>query len=344
MKKLQVLIIAFLISLSICAFASMQAKAQDLTVSVSPISWAMDVGQTETFTATPSGGTGTYSSYQWYVGSTLQSENSSSLSFAPASSGSYSITVTVTDSSNATSDPSNVVAVTVNSALVAPTVTAAPNTVNQGQTSSLSSTAVTTGTPAYTYQWLQKAPGGSFVDVGTNSASYSFVTSSSTVTGVWSFELQVTDSAGAVATSSAATVTVNVAPTVTVSPTSWAMDVGQSKTFTATPVGGSGSYTGYQWYVGGSAQSGQVTSTFSYSPLSSGTYSITVTVTDSLGATLAQSTAATVTVAASPTVSIAPAGPAYYGCWSGSNVYCYCQRRFRHFVLSVVFGRHCGWP
>ncbi len=148
MKKLQVLIIAFLISLSICAFASMQAKAQDLTVSVSPISWAMDVGQTETFTATPSGGTGTYSSYQWYVGSTLQSENSSSLSFAPASSGSYSITVTVTDSSNATSDPSNVVAVTVNSALVAPTVTAAPNTVNQGQTSSLSSTAVTTGTPA----------------------------------------------------------------------------------------------------------------------------------------------------------------------------------------------------
>ena len=309
MKKLQVLIIAFLISLSICAFASMQAKAQDLTVSVSPISWAMDVGQTETFTATPSGGTGTYSSYQWYVGSTLQSENSSSLSFAPASSGSYSITVTVTDSSNATSDPSNVVAVTVNSALVAPTVTAAPNTVNQGQTSSLSSTAVTTGTPAYTYQWLQKAPGGSFVDVGTNSASYSFVTSSSTVTGVWSFELQVTDSAGAVATSSAATVTVNVAPTVTVSPTSWAMDVGQSKTFTATPVGGSGSYTGYQWYVGGSAQSGQVTSTFSYSPLSSGTYSITVTVTDSLGTTLAQSTAATVTAAASPTVSLTPTGP-----------------------------------
>ena len=87
------------------------------------------------------------------------------------------------------------------------------------------------------------------------------------------------------------------------------MDVGQSKTFTATPTGGSGSYTGYQWYVGGSAQCGQTASTFSFAPGSAGSYSITVTVTDSSGATSAQSSAATVTVAASPTVSIAPVGP-----------------------------------
>ena len=52
-------------------------------------------------------------------------------------------------------------------------------------------------------------------------------------------------------TSTAASVTVNAAPTVTVSPSSWTMDVGQSKTFTATPSGGSGSYTSYQWYVNG---------------------------------------------------------------------------------------------
>ena len=74
----------------------------------------------------------------------------------------------------------------------------------------------------------------------------------------------------------------------------------------ATPNGGSGSYTGYQWYVGGVAQSGQTSSTFSYSPASAGSYSITVTVTDSLGATSAQSTAATVTVNAAPTVSVSP--------------------------------------
>ena len=38
MKKLQIIIIAFLISLSICAFASMQAKAQAATISLSPTS------------------------------------------------------------------------------------------------------------------------------------------------------------------------------------------------------------------------------------------------------------------------------------------------------------------
>jgi hypothetical protein len=289
----------------------MQAKAQDLTVSVSPISWAMDVGQTETFTATPSGGTGTYSSYQWYVGSTLQSENSSSLSFAPASSGSYSITVTVTDSSNTTSDPSNMVAVTVNSALVAPTVTAAPNTVNQDQTSSLSSSAVSTGTSPYTYQWLQHAPSASSYSAisDATSSGYSFATTGSTATGVWSFELQVTDAASAVVTSNSASVMVNSALSVSVSPTSVTLNVGQSQTFSATASGGSGSYSSYQWYLGGVAQSGQTASTFSYSPASSGSYSITVTVTDSLGATSAQSTAATVTVSASPTVSITPTGP-----------------------------------
>ena len=87
------------------------------------------------------------------------------------------------------------------------------------------------------------------------------------------------------------------------------MDIGQSKTFTATASGGSGTYTSYQWYVGGIAQSGATASTFNYSPASSGSHSITATVTDSLAATSAQSSAATVTVNASPTVSIAPVGP-----------------------------------
>ena len=39
-------------------------------VNVAPISWTMYVGQSQTFTATPSGGSGSYPStgYQWYVG------------------------------------------------------------------------------------------------------------------------------------------------------------------------------------------------------------------------------------------------------------------------------------
>ena len=106
----------------------------------------------------------------------------------------------MTDSASTpvTSPASNAVSVTVNSALAAPTVTATPIVVNQGQTSSLTSSVVTTGTSPYTYQWLEKAPGGSFSPVsGATSNSYSFVTSGSTATGSWSFELQVTDATGA---------------------------------------------------------------------------------------------------------------------------------------------------
>jgi len=427
MKKIQIIIVAILISLSICALTSMHAKAAPI-VTLSPASLTMDVGQTAVFTADVSGALGTLS-YQWYVNSVLQAgQVTSTFGYSPTSSGSYQIYVVATDNSNpgfpsfsnnatvavaasptvsitptgpltkeagqiqafaavanggsgtlsyqwyldgaavgsnsvsysytaagashavtckvtdsastpVTSPASNTVAVTVNSALVAPTVTPTPSTINQGQTSSLTSTSESTGTSPYTYQWLQKAPGGSYGNVGTNSASFSFVTSGSTATGVWNFELQVTDSAGtpAVVTSSGVSVTVNAAPTVSVSPTSWRMDVGQSKTFSATPSGGSGIYSSYQWSVDSTLQSGTV-STFSYSSASSGSHSITVTVTDSLGSTSSSSPAATVTVVASPTVSISPAGSLTMDVGQPQNVYCLCFWWFRYYSLSMVCG------
>jgi len=49
MKKLHILIVVFLISLAICAFASYLVKADTLTVSVSPGLWNMDVGQSKMF-------------------------------------------------------------------------------------------------------------------------------------------------------------------------------------------------------------------------------------------------------------------------------------------------------
>jgi hypothetical protein len=259
----------------------------------------MDVGQSATFTATASGGSSVYTSYHWYVDGVAQSgQNAQNFSYSPEFRGFYSITVTVTDSLGDTSEPSSATIVTVNSALVAPTISANHGTVDQGQTSRLTSTAVITGTFPYTYQWMQEAPGdSSFSNItGANSASYDFVTSGSTSTGVWSFELQVIDAASAVVPSNPVTITVNAAPTVNVSPTSWTMDISQSETFSATPVGGSGPYTSYQWYVDGTAQPSQNTSTFTYSPSSAGAYLITVTVTDSLGDTSAQSSAAAVTV------------------------------------------------
>ncbi|MGA2683378.1 MAG: PKD domain-containing protein, partial [Candidatus Bathyarchaeia archaeon] len=217
--------------------------------------------------------------------------------------GVQSITVTDTATSTITGSQTGI---TVNSALIAPTVSASPTTIDPGQFSILSSTTVTTGTATYSYQWLQKAPGPNPYSsiAGANSASYLFLTSGYTTAGVWSFELQVTDSGGAQATSSATSVSVDAGLTAAVTPASWSMDVGQSKTFTATASGGSGTYSSYAWYVDSSLQSGQTASTFSYSPASAGSHSITVTVTDSFGATSPQSAAAIVSV--NPTVTVSP--------------------------------------
>ena len=240
----------------------------------------------------------------------VSGQTGSTSSFSASAVGSDSVYAVISDS-DSVSATSNTASITVNSALVAPTASATASSVDESQTSTLSSTAVSTGTSPYTYQWLEKAPGGSFVDVGTNSAIYSFVTSGSTATGSWSFELQVTDASSNLVTSNAASVTVNIAPTVSMSPSSWTMDVGQSKMFTANPTGGSGSYpsSGYQWYVGGAPQNGQTASTFNYLANSAGSPLITVTVTDSLGVTSVPSSAPSVAVSVSPTVSIAPVGP-----------------------------------
>jgi hypothetical protein len=77
----------------------------------------------------------------------------------------------------------------------------------------LTSTMVTTGTPSYTYQWFEEAPGASsYTPIsGASSAAYTFTRTSSTTTGTWSFELMVADSVGASVTSNAATVAVNLA-------------------------------------------------------------------------------------------------------------------------------------
>lgn len=67
-----------------------------LTVSVSPTSKTIDKGQTATFTATASGGIGSYT-YQWYEGTTpLTGKTSTSLTVTPANSGSYQYKVEVT--------------------------------------------------------------------------------------------------------------------------------------------------------------------------------------------------------------------------------------------------------
>jgi hypothetical protein len=83
------------------------------SVTVSPTSVTMDVGQSQTFNSTVSGGTLPYS-YQWCLnGTAVPSANSSSWTFAPASAGSYTIYANVTDSVGVQAT-SNTATITVN--------------------------------------------------------------------------------------------------------------------------------------------------------------------------------------------------------------------------------------
>lgn len=209
------------------------------SVSVAPSSWTMNADQMKVFTASASGGSGSYSSYQWYVGGVAQSgATSSTFNYAPSSAGSDSITVTVTDSLGTTSPQSSAAMVTVNSKLLAPTANASPDIVSQGQTTSLYVSSLTTGSTPYTYQWFSKVGTDAYSLVsGGTSSTYNFATSSSTSAGSWSFIVQVTDSTGASVNSTATSVTVNApAATPTPTPAPTPLTVTATPTPTAAPV------------------------------------------------------------------------------------------------------------
>ena len=111
-----------------------------LTVSVSPSSWTMNVGQSQLFTASTSGGAGSLS-YQWYVNGGAQSgATASTFTFTAQAAGSVTIYVKVTDNFGDTVQ-SNSAMVTVNPNPT-PTPTAAP-----AQTPTPTSTPKPTPTP-----------------------------------------------------------------------------------------------------------------------------------------------------------------------------------------------------
>ncbi len=267
-----------------------------LSVSISPTSVVIDVGQSKLFTSTVSGGTSPYS-YQWYLNNApVSGATSSSWTFTPISSGSYTVYVNATDNVGARAK-SNIAAVTVN-AVLSVTISPSSVTLDAGQSKLFTST-VSGGTSPYTYQWYLD---GSAVS-GATSATWTYTPSAS---GSHTVFVKVTDSVSAVATSNTATVTVNGALSVTISPTSVVMDVGQSRTFTSTVSGGTGPFS-YQWYLDGSVVSGATSSTWTYTPSAAGSHTVYVKVTDSASTPVtAQSNTAGIVVNAALSVTIAP--------------------------------------
>jgi hypothetical protein len=266
------------------------------SITISPISATMDVGQSQQFVSSVSGGTTPYT-YQWYLnGTAINGATSSSYNFTPSSRGHYNLYCNATDSAKARAQ-SNTATATVNSAL---SVSISPTsvTLDVGQSKLFNST-VSGGTSPYAYKWYLN---GSVIS-GATSGSYTFTPSSH---GHYNFFLNVTDSVSMKAQSNTVTATVNSALSVTISPSSVTLDVGQSQTFTSSVSGGTSPFT-YQWYLDGSAVSGATGTSYTYSPSSFGSYTVYLNVTDSASTPVtAQSNTASVTVNSAPSIIISP--------------------------------------
>jgi len=224
-----------------------------IEVPISPTSITLDLGQSQLFTAAPTGGSDTYTTYAWYVNGSIKSaQSNASFNFSPTLAGSYLITAKVTDSLGAISSRSITATVTVNSDLKAPTISTSKSIIYQNQTSILSSTSTSTGTAPYSYQWYAKAPTDDSYSPITcaTSSNYNFVTSRNTPTGVWSFILKITDSASTPVTVASAETCVTVNPTLkapTITATHTTIFQGCSSTLTSSVNSGIPSYT-YKWY------------------------------------------------------------------------------------------------
>ncbi|MGC8645579.1 MAG: hypothetical protein ACP5UO_04860 [Thermoplasmata archaeon] len=221
------------------------------TVSLTPSSSAVDLGQSVTFTAVVSPSSSSYT-YQWYVNGVKVGFNSSSYDFLPSVAGSYSVFVNVTLSSTTVS--SNTATVTV---YPAPTVTISPSSakIHVGQTIVLNSN-VTGGTGKFSYLWYLNGSATSIT-----SSTYSFTPAGN---ATYYFYVMVTDIG-----------TVNGAPTITVKSNNAQI----TAVFSLYPVifEESGLPAGTEWYVNlSNGQSHPEIGTLNLFYEPNGTYTFTV--------------------------------------------------------------------
>jgi len=173
-----------------------------LSVSISPTSAKIKVGESVTFTSAVTGGVPGYS-YKWYLnGTEVSGAISPTWAFTPSTTGYYTVYLIVTDSLLNTAK-SNEASVTVASPL---TVSISPTSASilVGQSVTFTSS-VSGGYPPYSYQWYL---GGSQVS-GATSASWTFTP---TASGICYVYLQVKDATNNIAQSETARITVSSVP------------------------------------------------------------------------------------------------------------------------------------
>jgi hypothetical protein len=265
-------------------------------VTISNVQVRMNLGQSQTFNSTVSGGTAPYT-YQWYLNNTaVLGGTNQKWTFTPTTSGNYEIYLNVTDALNI-SVKSNVISdITVYPLLTASISPVLVNIIiNTPQTFSSN---VSGGAQSYSYQWILN---GTEVPGATN-ADWIFTPTSM---GIYQIYLNVTDNNGAKAKSNYATATVNQTMTVNITPTEVKMYIGQSQKFNSTVIGGTTPYT-YQWYLNDSAVLGANSRNWTFTPTLAGHYKIYLNITDALNIKTQSNIVTDITVYQELNASISP--------------------------------------
>ena len=271
------------------------------TITTQPASQTIDSGQAATLSVVATGTAPL--SYQWYQGTSGDTSNP----ISGAASSSYT-TPALTTTTSYWVQVSNVVA-SVNSTTATITVqslsiTTQPvsQTINSGQTATLS--VVATGTAPLAYQWYQGTSGTTTNPIaGATGSSYT-TPALTTSTSYW---VQVSNVVGSV-NSATATITVQTGPAITTQPVSQTINSGQTAALSVVATGTAP--LSYQWYQGASGDtstliSGATASSYTTPALTAST-SYWVRVSNVVGSV--NSATAIVTVQTPPTITTQPVG------------------------------------
>ena len=305
---------AIFVAIAVMMFAGSMhvASATSLTANApTPTNPGIDSGQSVTLTATPSGGSGTYT-ITWLLGqpsggttcNDADVVGSGTTYVEPASSvvsSSTYISYNVSDSTGNSICSNGYSTITTYAALNNPNTPSTTGSAYQGQAAATETFPSSLGgAPSITYTWLvSSSSSGPFTaatstdcatpsGTATGGGSVNCVIGTSTPTGTYYYKMQLEDSSagGAETTNSTASNAVSVsqialtagAPT----PSNPTLYTGQSVTLTANVYGGDLDYIAYQWYTAPSAGtcssgadtpiSGATSSTYVATPSSSTYY------------------------------------------------------------------------
>ncbi len=260
---------------------------------------SIDAGQAVTFKATPSGGSGTYTSFAWTVSPSgglgcTATTSTGSTPCTSSSAGTYAVSVTVTDSAGHTSSAaSSSFVVSPDPSVTSPTPSSSPGTV--GTSVSFTTTLSNPGSGGDSYTWAASLTG-----LGCTSASALSIGCTPSAAGTYVVTVVVKDSNGGTGTASSASFTVSSSSggnplTASAAGTPTSGNAPLLVAFTGAGSGGTPGYT-YSWNFGdGSASSAVQDPSHTYT--SAGSYSAVLTVTDSAAHTATSSVGITVSTA-----------------------------------------------